>query len=116
MKPVDTGDPEQIEDRKDKDALRMEQEVADLTKIMEARSGRSFMWRLLGQCGVYRSSFSADLAEMAFSEGRRNIGLWLVRELERVDPALFAKMQQEDRVRKLEEEKQAEAAEKDDEE
>jgi hypothetical protein len=32
---------------------------------------------MLGECGVFRTSFNPDATTMAYHEGKRAIGLWL---------------------------------------
>lgn len=108
----DAGSEDQVEKLKARDELKRKQQIEDLKALMGEIGGRTFAWRLLEQCGVYRSSFSSDPLLMAFDEGRRSIGLWLIAELAAVDPSLFALMQQEDRVREFTENQQAEAGEK----
>jgi len=55
--------------------LSREQEKSDLCWLMGNKQGRRFMWRLLGAAGVFHSSFNTNNAVMAFSEGKRNLGL-----------------------------------------
>jgi len=54
------------------------QELADLDSLMSLPAGRRFLWRLLTQSGVFRSSFSSDPLVMAMNEGQRNVGLRVV--------------------------------------
>lgn len=44
------------------------------------------MARLLDQAGVYRTSYSHSGSQMAFNEGRRDIGLFLTSELMAASP------------------------------
>lgn len=54
------------------------QELLDLDSLMSIPAGRRFLWRLLTQSGVFRSSFSPDPLVMAMNEGQRNVGLRVV--------------------------------------
>lgn len=49
-----------------------------MDSLMSLPAGRRFLWRLLTQSGVFRSSFSPDPLVMAMNEGQRNVGLRVV--------------------------------------
>lgn len=66
-----------IADRKEKQRLTSEQEVADFKWLMSDKRGRRIVWRLLEQTGLYRSSFTGN-SETFFREGARNVGLHYV--------------------------------------
>lgn len=58
--------------------LQLAIEISDLKKLMGMKEGRRFMWRLLSDSGVYRTSFATNGLQMAHLEGQRVIGLkWL---------------------------------------
>jgi hypothetical protein len=74
-------DPQDIEAQQSAEASRrtarrldQESEESDLKWLMGSRRGRRIVWRLLGQAGVFRSSFALNAAQMAFNEGNRNFG------------------------------------------
>lgn len=73
-------------------AMEQENTWKELTSTYAGRRG---LWRVLEECGVFATSFSADPYEMAFREGKRNIGLWLIQELSSINPDLFVQMQTE---------------------
>ena len=75
--------------------LRRLRDIEDLTKLMDTAHGRRFMWRLLGQCGVFRLSYSGELASTSFNEGQRNIGLGLFAEIMAHCPHLYLLMAEE---------------------
>lgn len=74
-------------------------EDAELQAILNTEGGRFLLWRILSQAGVFRTNPPDDLQTMAFREGRRSIGLWLIHLMEAVDPKGFSKVQQEARTR-----------------
>lgn len=57
-------------------------ELADIGVIMSTHGGRSVINRVLEQCGVFSDQFTKCPYEHAKNAGRRQIGLWLIRELE----------------------------------
>ena len=65
-----------------------------LRVLLEDYKARSFYWRLLSECGIYKRSFTGDNVTF-FNEGKRHIGLWLLEELFESAPEAYAKMQSE---------------------
>jgi hypothetical protein len=76
---------------KDKDAILKEA----LVGIMQTPSGRSWLKSVLDRCSPYRSPFSSDPIQMAFSCGEQNIGLQLVAELHAASTDLYLTMMKE---------------------
>jgi hypothetical protein len=72
-----------------------QKEIDDVEKVLKTPEGRRFIWRMLSRTGIYRNSFSLNSNQTAFCEGERNIGLWLINEVNEADIAAFAKMQNE---------------------
>jgi hypothetical protein len=63
----------------------------DLEAVLATPAGRRLIYRMLGECGVYRSSFSGNSGSF-FQEGKRAIGLWLISEMEGVDVTAYPRM------------------------
>jgi len=78
--------------------LEAQQQISDLLAVMSTAQGRRFIWRLLSESGVYRTSFSCDIALMSFNEGKRNIGLELLSELVSNCHSSYLKMVEEANV------------------
>lgn len=76
------------------DAERVrQQEADDLAWLMSDKRGRRFMYRLLGDCRLYETSFEAENTHLtAWREGVRNIGLLLVAQLSRDCPDRMSEM------------------------
>ena len=93
MVPGDTQDDDVLTDldareaaaQRDRDEAANQEKVLidDLRWLMRHKQGRRIMRRLLGDCGIFSSSFSPDVAVMAFHEGKRSIGLPLIENLMR---------------------------------
>lgn len=75
--------------------LEREREVSDFKWLMATVEGRRFVHRLLRKAGVHRSSFSLSEVEMAFREGNRNIGVFLMAEIDEVCPERYHQMVKE---------------------
>lgn len=69
-------------DRKERltEAARRE-EIDDVRWLMSSKRGRRFMWRLLEQAGIYRTTYVNSATQTAFLEGGRNFGLMLVADI-----------------------------------
>ncbi len=64
--------------------------------------GRMWMWDLLTLCGIFHSSFSIDALRCAFNEGRRDIGLRLLAEINQLSPEFYIRMVQENQAKEKE--------------
>jgi len=86
--------------RREADAL--EQERADFKWLMGSAQGRRFVWRVMSRCRVFAPVFNTHGGVMNFNEGRRDTGLFLLSEIDRLCPQQFAVMAAEN-ARKPEE-------------
>ncbi len=79
----------QIEKRK------RERDTADLKKVLSDVEGRRVIWRILSEAGVFRGSFNQNALAMAFNEGKRDIGLLLIGEINANMPQRLFQLQNE---------------------
>jgi len=77
--PFEPHEPDEAEQAKT--ARRVQREIDDLKWVMADPRGRRFVTRILGHAGVWRSTFHTSGSIMSHSEGKRDVGLWLVGEL-----------------------------------
>jgi len=89
------ANPEQIRSAALKVDRSIDQANADLAAVMSTPGGRRFIGSLLEVAGIYRNSFDSDPLVMAANEGRRNGGLQLLADIQRVDPEAYIKLLQE---------------------
>lgn len=75
--------------------VKLEQEIEDFKYLMSLVQGRRFMWRLLEDAGVFRTSFSTDALSTAFKEGWRNQGLKLINLINEHCPKQYQQMLRE---------------------
>ena len=71
-----------------REKLRAATDAADLAWLLADPRGRRFYWRLIDRiCGTFGTSIAADPIGTAYNEGRRSIGVALMRraQLERPD-------------------------------
>lgn len=92
----------------------IQREKDDISAVLKLPEGRRFVYRLLSRAGIFGSTFYPDALKMAFAEGQRNFGLWLLGEVEVAEPESMLQMQREDRSRKSSEEALVNEATKED--
>lgn len=91
----DLTDEQIVAAAREKEERLRQREIEDLTKLMDTAHGRRFMWRQLERCGVFKLSYSGELASTSFNEGQRNIGLGLFAEIMAHCPNLYLLMADE---------------------
>ena len=90
-----------FEIERERKAMALKQEadtleaLEDAQAVLETQEGRRFLYKLLADCGVWRSSFHTNALAMAFNEGQRNIGLLLQARLLKASPGRFQTMLEE---------------------
>lgn len=71
---------EEAEARADAEARKRKQEVEDFKWLVAHKQGRRILWRLLSMSGVFRTSMTGN-SNTFFNEGRRDVGLQLLAEV-----------------------------------
>jgi hypothetical protein len=74
---------------------RKDRDISDLKKVLGDVEGRRFVWRILSESGIFRGSFNANALAMAFNEGKRDIGLLVIGEINGNVPQRLFQMQGE---------------------
>ena len=75
--------------------LARDTEISDLQWLMGLKQGRRVMHRLLEKSGIYQTVWTGEALSMAFREGQRNFGLYLMNELLQHCPKRLSEMQRE---------------------
>lgn len=75
--------------------LVREQRLADMAMLLSTRPGRRFVWSLMADCGIFRSSFDNSGSVTAFNEGRREIGLRVLADVNEAAPEQYLVMLRE---------------------
>ncbi len=78
--------------KKSAERIDRQNEESDIKWLMSSKRGRRFIWRLLEQAGVFRSSFNTNAMAMSFGEGNRNYGLQLLNLIHTLCPELYPTM------------------------
>jgi len=98
----DPTDPAQVEAEERRIARELQRHQTDLRTVLSMPEGRRWLWRVLEQTAAFRASYDPDSPiRMAFAEGRRSTGLWLLAELQAAAPGEFAALIAEVQTAKL---------------
>ena len=73
-------------------ATPREAQLLSISNIMASEGGRDFMWRYLQQSYVFVSVFDVDPIQHAYNAGRREVGLFLQREVKEAAPDQYIMM------------------------
>lgn len=76
-------------------AALLQKESESLQTVMQSSGGRYLVYQILQQAGVYRSCFDSDSNVMAWREGKRELGLWVLSLVMRHCPDLYSLMMEE---------------------
>jgi hypothetical protein len=71
-----------------------ERELGDIRHVLKDPEGRRFLWKVLGDAGVFRSSFTGN-SETFYNEGKRSLGLAILKDIMDARPEAFLMMQRE---------------------
>ena len=74
---------------------RRTERLNDVRHVMSTVQGRRFVWGVIADAGVFRSSFTNHSGRMSFNEGMRNMGLKVLDDVTEACPEQFALAQRE---------------------
>ena len=93
----ETADEPKVKRRKLTEKQRRQKEIADFKLLLEQPIGRDFVWRVLSECKIYHNPNYGEQGQRDL--GRRDVGLWLLKEILENEPEAYIIMQREDRER-----------------
>jgi len=93
--PIEPVDEHEEAAEKARHALKRKQQVEDFKWLMAHAQGRRIVSRLLEESGVHRTSFNHSGSVMAFNEGKRHLGLYLMAEILEIAPESYVKLLKE---------------------
>lgn len=73
-------------------AMREHQLSDDFRGIMATDGGRRFIWFMLQEFGAFKAMPIESHAQMAYMEGRRNVGLMLISKIQADCPERYQQM------------------------
>lgn len=77
---------------KEQYSRRKNRELDDLKTVLKKPEGRRFVYKILSECGVFKASFALNSMQSAFNEGRRDIGIALLKMLDEAEPQAYSQM------------------------
>jgi hypothetical protein len=86
----------EIQEAKRSEKNKRWQEKEDLQWVLNSPSGRRYLWKVLCNCGIYKTSYGQG-EDISFLEGRRNIGLSILDDINDVDRTIYSKMMEENK-------------------
>jgi hypothetical protein len=89
------ADPQAVKTRRRKEKDADAQDAEDLRELLRYPFGRRFLWRMLGKCAVWKTSFHPSGQQFAANEGRRSVGVELMTNIIEADPQSWIDLQQE---------------------
>lgn len=75
----------------------------DFRDIMNTIGGRRYFWNLIADCQCYQPIFHENHAIMSIREGKRQIGLRLLHQINTICPELYQVMVNENTTKRSEE-------------
>ena len=93
--PIEPVDEHEEAAEKARHALKRKQQVEDFKWLMAHAQGRRIVSRLLEESGVHRTSFNHSGSVMAFNEGKRHLGLYLMAEILEIAPESYVRLLKE---------------------
>lgn len=88
------GEPAAVGERRVTAQQKERDIAAGLGEAMASRQGRAFLRWLLGECGVYRTSFTGNSTTF-FNEGKRDVGLQVLARVTTGHPDAYLTMLKE---------------------
>lgn len=88
------------ERRAKRKARKLEREIqarddAVIQNLLNTPGGRAWTRELLERCHIFATSFDGNAVNMAFKEGERNIGLYLLQAIMHAVPEAYVQMMKE---------------------
>lgn len=65
---------------------------AALGRLVNDADGRTVLFWILGEAGIYRDAFSGDNAATNYILGSQSIGRRIIQRLDAIDPRLYPKL------------------------
>jgi hypothetical protein len=98
---VNVGDQSAVKSRKKRHKLLEERQIEELRQMIDTPGGRWLLWRILEKTGLFSSLSHSNPHEMAISSGARDVGLWLIGEINEADRNGYRRLMDEAKERDI---------------
>lgn len=96
---ANAGDREQVKRAGEREKTDAEQNDDDIVSLMSTASGRRFVWRrLIQDAGIMSDRYAESGERMAFLNGRTNLALPILKDIDRLCPDQYDLMRREARA------------------
>ena len=69
--------------------------ILDIAKLLKQPEFRRFIWHILSEAGIFRASFTNNSLNTAFLEGKRDLGLALLSDIDTANINAIFQIRQE---------------------
>jgi hypothetical protein len=97
MSDGELNDQDKLKRRGALDNIMRRRQLTDIQTVLGTIEGRRFYWRVLCECGLFKTSFTGNNTTF-FNEGMRQIGLMLMAELNEAHPQAYLLMLSESKT------------------
>ena len=88
-----TDEEKELAKRVEEERKRKTKERVDMLQVLRAVEARRILYRILELCGPYQPSFDPNSARVTdYNEGRRSIGIEVLRMIDSADPQAYVQM------------------------
>lgn len=98
--PFDAGDAMQVGERREKLKIKERGDGDQFKALMEQKAFRAFVWRLLAEAQVFQPIMTGN-SYTFMNEGKRQMGLWVLEQINRICPDLYVVMAKEAAAREM---------------
>lgn len=75
------------------------QELDDIKKLLDTDMGRRLLWRLFEYANIYGEMWTQNENRVHFNLGKRDVGIWMMNEMETAKPGAVLTMMHENALR-----------------
>ena len=94
MGQTNASDSKQVEKGAKSEKTKRQFEVDQVKFILSTQQGRAYIWRHMSAAGIFESCFTGNSATF-FNEGRREVGLKMLAEVNEASPDSYVQMMKE---------------------
>lgn len=91
---TNVGEVKQVKRSKARHNLEQQRQDEELREVLDTYSGRAVIWRILGSCALYQAA-PGDKDQAYRQSGRRDVGLELIANLDKVNKTAYSIMANE---------------------
>ena len=95
-KSYNAGDGRDVKDKRVSNKFNKRDKEMVLRSLLSTRQGRDLIWEWLSHCHINKTSFTGN-SYTFFNEGKRAVGLMILKDIRDADPSMYVNMELENR-------------------